>query len=366
MSTTKENLSQVVDTTLESEPKTLTIRCPDDMHVHLRDGDMLSAVAPFTAAQFQRAIIMPNLKPPVRTLPEAQQYSERIKAALQPGTKFTPLMTLYLTDSTTPDDIRTAYSSGLVRACKLYPAGATTNSALGVTSIEAIAPALTAMQEVGMILCIHGEVVFPEVDIFDREAEFVAKVLPKVLNSYPTLKIVLEHITTAEAAQAILSQPPGRLAATVTAHHLLYSRHALFEGAKLHPHMFCLPVLKRDNHRQALIEAISEDEQGRFFAGTDSAPHPRDMKLCTDSCAGIFSAPCAVQLYTEAFDNAGLLHKLEAFLSENGASFYGLPLNEGTITLVKRPSIIRDKVFVQDSEPVIPLRAGQSVAWTIS
>lgn len=365
MSTVDEKPNGVAESSKESEFKTITIRRPDDMHVHLRDGDMLSAVASYTAAQFERAIIMPNLKPPIRTLSEAQQYSERIKANLQPETKFTPLMTLYLTDSTTPDDIHTAHNSGLVKACKLYPAGATTNSALGVTSIDAIAPALTAMQEVGMVLCIHGEVVFPEVDIFDREAEFVSGVLPKLLTSYPTLKIVLEHVTTLEAAKAVLSHPPGRLAATITAHHLLFSRHALFEGAKLHPHMFCLPVLKRDIHRQALIKALSEDEHGRFFAGTDSAPHPRDTKLCTDSCAGIFSAPCAVQLYTEAFDAAGLLHKLEAFLSENGARFYGLPLNEGTITLVQRPSMVEDKVCVKNAEPVIPLRAGQSVAWTI-
>lgn len=350
---------------MASENNELIIRRPDDMHVHLRDGPMLAAVAPFTAAQFERAIIMPNLKPPVRTLADAQKYYERIKQSLPAYPQFTPLMTLYLTDNTTADDITTAHDSGLVKACKLYPAGATTNSALGVTSIDHIKPALEAIQAVGMVLCIHGEVVSPGIDIFDREAEFVAKVLPKLLTSYPTLKIVLEHVTTSEAAQAVLSHPPGRLAATVTAHHLIYSRHALFEGAKLHPHMFCLPVLKREIHRQALVSAIAQDEHGRFFAGTDSAPHPRDTKLCPDACAGIFSAPCAVELYAEAFDNEALLHKLAPFLSENGARFYGLPLNKGTITLVRRPSVVKDLVHVEQSEPVVPLRAGQSVAWTI-
>lgn len=344
----------------------VTIRRPDDMHVHLRDDDILSAVSSFTATQFARAIIMPNLKPPVCTLRDAEQYYQRIKTSLPSETSFTPLMTLYLTDNTTPEEVFVAHKSGLVKAYKLYPAGATTNSALGVTSIGAIAPALSAMQDVGMVLCVHGEVVSPNVDMFDREAEFVNQVLPNLLTTYPRLKIVLEHVTTSEAAQIVLSHPPGRLAATVTAHHLAYSRHALFENSKLHPHMFCLPVLKRDTHRQTLIHAIAQDKHGRFFAGTDSAPHPRDNKICEDSCAGIFSAPCAVQLYAETFDKAGLLDKLEPFLSENGARFYGLPLNEGTITLVKRPYAVQEEIPVPGLEPIIPLRAGQTVEWTIN
>lgn len=343
----------------------ITIRQPDDMHVHFRDGALLEAVAPFTASQFSRAIIMPNLTPPVRTLQDAESYFERIKKALPSQSNFTPLMTLYLTDNTTHDDIEIAHKSGLVKACKLYPAGATTNSSLGVTSIDALSSALTAMQTYRMVLCVHGEVTSPDVDMFDREASFIASVLPRLLTTYPTLKIVLEHVTTSEAVDAVLSAPPGRLAASVTAHHLLYSRQALFEGAKLHPHMFCLPVLKREAHRQAIVQAIADDDESRFFAGTDSAPHPSDAKISSDCCAGIFSAHCALSLYTEAFDKAGILHRLEKFLSVNGSNFYGLPLNEGYITLEKRTSNVLKKVDVKGMQPVIPLRAGETVSWTV-
>lgn len=344
----------------------LTLRRPDDMHVHFRDGAMLEAVAKFTAFEFGRAIIMPNLKPPVRNLSDAESYYHRIKKALPVECNFIPLMTLYLTDNTTSDDIRTAHQSGLVKACKLYPAGATTNSTLGVTSIDSIAPALVAMEAVGLVLCVHGEVAAPTVDMFDREAQFIMTVLPHLLKTYPKLKIVLEHVTTSEAVNAVLSAPPNRVAATVTAHHLLYSRQALFDGAKLHPHMFCLPVLKRETHRQSLLRAIADDDEGRFFAGTDSAPHPRDSKICPDACAGIFTAHCAVPLYAEAFEQAGMLKRLENFLSVNGANFYDLPLNKGHIILEKRDSSIESEISVVGMQPVIPLRAGQVVSWTVS
>lgn len=349
----------------EDGAERITIRRPDDMHVHLRDGVLLDAVARFTASEFARAVVMPNIKPPVRTLRDAHGYFDRIKKALPFQSHFIPLMTLYLTDDTTYHDIEEAYKSGLVKACKLYPAGATTNSSLGVTSIDALSSALTAMQTYRMVLCVHGEVTSRDVDIFDREASFISSVLPRLLATYPTLKIVLEHVTTSEAVNAVLSAPSGRLAASVTAHHLLYSRQALFEGAKLHPHMFCLPVLKREAHRQAILRAIAGDDEGRFFAGTDSAPHPSDAKISTDCCAGIFSAHNALALYTEAFDEAGILHRLERFLSINGSNFYGLPLNEGHITLEKRTSNVLHKVEVEGMQPIIPLRAGKTVSWTI-
>lgn len=348
-----------------SDGETLTIRRPDDFHVHFRDGEMLKVVAPFTASIFSRAIVMPNLIPPVRTVKDAKSYHDRIMNALPPNTSFTPLMTLYLTDTTTADHIRDAHASGLVKACKIYPHGVTTNSAHGVTSLDSLAPALTAMQELGLILCIHGESTDPNMDIFDREADFIDKTLPGLLSKYPTLKIVLEHVTTAEAAAFVQSQPPTRLAATITAHHLLYSRQALFASSKLHPHMFCLPILKRDTHRQALLQAVAKDDAGQFFAGTDSAPHPQSSKICSEGCAGVFTAHAALPFYAEAFEKAGMMHRLQGFMSENGARFYGLPLNEEMVTLCKKTLAIPDKFDVPSMEPLIPLRAGENVSWVV-
>lgn len=348
------------------DPDVITIRRPDDFHVHFRDGEMLKVVAPLTARQFGRAIIMPNLKPPVRTVQDAAQYKERIEAALSKHPAFTPLMTLYLTDQTTAEEVKVAHSSGFVKACKLYPAGATTNSAFGVTSMEKVAGALRAMEQVGMVLCVHGESTDPGVDVFDKEAEFVSKVMPKLLSDFPQLKIVLEHVTTANAVDLVSETPGRRLAATITAHHLIYSRQAIFQGAKIHPHMFCLPVLKRETHRQALLKAILDDTDGKFFAGTDSAPHAESSKICSEGCAGIFTGHAAVELYAEAFQEAGALSKLEAFLSENGAKFYGLPLNDNTLTLRKAPRLISQKIPVPGSDPIIPLRSGQSIKWTLS
>lgn len=356
---TKGTQSQHVD------QSRLTIRRPDDFHVHFRDGELLKVVAPLTARQFARAIIMPNLKPPVRTVQDATAYRERIMAALPAGISFAPLMTLYLTDNTTAEDIKAANSSGFVNACKLYPAGATTNSAHGVTSVHKIYNVLKAMEQVGMVLCIHGESTAPEIDIFDREAQFVSDVLPKILEDFPRLKIVLEHVTTSEAVDIVQKTPGDRLAATITAHHLLYCRQAIFAGAKIHPHMFCLPVLKREKHRRALVAAIAGDMEGKFFAGTDSAPHLESSKICAEGCAGIFTAMCAVELYAEAFEEAGALHNLQAFLSENGAKFYGLALNEGTISLHKNPHVVPLKIPVSGSQAIVPLRSGEKVNWAI-
>lgn len=352
----------------------LWIRAPDDFHVHLRDGAMMTAVAPFTAQQFRRALVMPNLHPPIRNVSEALLYRKRIMSGLSESTTFDPLMTLYLTDNTSPQDILEAKASGFVLACKLYPAGATTNSEYGVTSLEKISSVLTTMESQGMVLCVHGEVVDSSVDVFDREAEFVKQVLPILLQKYAKLKIVLEHITTKEAVALVLSTPGYRLAATITPHHLMYSRNAIFAGAKLHPHMFCLPVLKREFHRQALLAALLNDERGLLFAGTDSAPHPRTFKECESGCAGIFCAPVAVQLYAESFEEAGALDRLQAFLSENGARFYGLSLNKGTICLRRhgplvtlKKSQVPDKIVVpgENDEYVIPLRAGEHLPWTL-
>jgi dihydroorotase len=363
---------------MAAAPTGLTIRAPDDFHVHLRDGPVLAAVAPLTAATFARALVMPNLQPPVRTLADAEAYRSRILAALPSGTPFKPLMTLYLTDTTTPEDIRAAAASGFVPAAKLYPAGATTNSALGVTSLDAIADVLSAMQDSGMVLCVHGEVTRDsatgaDVDVFDRETKFVRDVLPGLLATFPTLRVVLEHATTADAVAIVQATPGNRLAATLTAHHLLYSRAALFAGAKIHPHMFCLPVLKRERHRRALLAAAAGDDRGLFFAGTDSAPHVRGAKLCASGCAGIFTAGDAVALYAEAFEEAGAMAKLEAFMSENGARFYGVPLNEGTVALARTVDgggarAVADAIPVGDGgeDAVIPLRAGETLPWTVS
>lgn len=351
---------------MTSGAKSITIRYPDDFHVHFRDGHMLRIIAPFTARNFNRALIMPNLQPPIRTVSDAAAYRQRILEAAGNFPNFTPLMTLYLTDVTSADDIRAAKASGFIHACKLYPAGATTNSAQGVTKLSLVVPALREMESVGLVLCIHGESGRRDADIFEKESIFVATVLPVLLRNFPRLKIVLEHITTSEAANFVLEANNDRLSATITAHHLLYSRAALFANSKIHPHMFCLPILKHESHRRALLSAISRDTYGRFFAGTDSAPHEVDQKLCADGCAGIFTACCAVELYAEAFEKADILHKLEDFLSVNGATFYGLKLNQQKVTLIRKPESVPYAFFVPNVGDIVPLRAGESTLWSVA
>ena len=335
----------------------LKITRPDDWHVHLRDDAMLAAVLPDTARQFARAIVMPNLKPPVRTVAEAAAYRARILAALPAGLDFTPLMTLYLTDNTTPEEIFKAKESGFIQAVKYYPAGATTNSDSGVTDITKVQAALEAMQEAGLPLLLHGEVTDPEVDVFDREEAFIEHILEPLLKRLPGLKVVLEHITTRQAAEFVTAAP-ANVAATVTAHHLLYNRNAMFQGG-MRPHYYCLPVLKRESHRQALIEAATGGNP-KFFLGTDSAPHARDAKESACGCAGIYTAHAAIELYAEAFELAGALDRLEAFASFYGPDFYDLPRNAEKITLRREPHIL----VSEHAAGVVPLRAGERVNWT--
>ena len=332
---------------------TITIRRPDDWHVHLRDGDMLRAVAPFTARQFARAIVMPNLAPPVTQVAQAAAYRQRIMAAAGPG--FTPLMTAYLTDQSDPDELARGHSEGVWVAAKLYPAGATTNSASGVTDIAAIRPALARMEKIGMPLLVHGEVTDPDVDVFDREAVFIERVLGGLVRDYPALKIVFEHITTRHAAQFV-ADAPATVAATITPQHLHLSRNALFEGG-LRPHAYCLPVLKREEHRLA-VRAAAVGGSGKFFLGTDSAPHARDAKESACGCAGIFNAPFALESYARVFDEEGALDRLEGFASEHGPRFYGLPLNDGTVTLIRGDQPVPDKIG-----ELVPFHAGASLGW---
>jgi dihydroorotase len=340
----------------------LTLRTPDDWHLHLRDGMQLAAVLPHTARQFRRAIVMPNLVPPVTTTALALAYRQRILATLPPGSGFTPLMTLYLTDNTQPGEIATARASGLVVACKLYPAGATTNSAAGVTDIRRIDAVLQAMAEARMPLLAHGEVTRPEVDVFDREARFIDEVLVPLRARLPALRIVFEHVTTAAAVQFVKSQAEG-VGATVTPQHLLMNRNWLFQGG-IRPHHYCLPVLKRERVRVALLEAVSSGD-ARFFLGTDSAPHARGSKETGCGCAGIFSAHAALELYAEAFEGVGALSRLPAFASEYGPRFYGLPPNEGTVTLQRAEWSVPDSYPFGD-QPLVPLRAGGRLAWRLS
>jgi dihydroorotase len=341
----------------------LTLIRPDDWHVHLRDGDMLAAVLPDTARQFARAIVMPNLKPPVRTLANAQAYRSRILAAhlatSPAGMTFNPLMTLYLTDNTNPEDVAQAHASGIVQAVKYYPAGATTNSDSGVSDIHKVAGVLEVMQEIGMPLLLHGEVTDPDVDIFDREAVFIDCVLTPLLRRLPKLKVVLEHITTHQAADFVTAAP-ANIAATITAHHLLYNRNAMFQGG-MRPHYYCLPVLKRETHRHALVEAAISGNP-KFFLGTDSAPHARHAKETACGCAGIYTAHAALELYAEAFEQAGALDKLEGFASCHGADFYGLPRNSEQVTLVRETT----PVSLGHPSGVVPLRAGETLAWRLS
>lgn len=337
----------------------ITLRRPDDWHLHVRDGAQLAAVVPHSAAQFGRAIIMPNLRPPVTTTEQALAYRRRILDAIPAGLDFQPLMTLYLTDSTTPAEIVRAKASGQIVACKLYPAGATTNSDSGVTVIRNIYPVLEAMQAQGMLLLVHGEVTDPEVDIFDREAVFIERVLIPTVRDFPSLKIVLEHITTQDAADYV-REAPATVAATITAHHLLYNRNAIFQGG-IRPHYYCLPVLKRERHRQALLEAATGGNP-KYFLGTDSAPHPRQGKEAACGCAGCYTAHNALELYAEAFDSVGALARLEAFASFHGPDFYGLPRNTGVITLRRQPTPVPERLPFGDDE-LVPLRAGKILNW---
>jgi dihydroorotase len=339
----------------------LTLRAPDDWHLHLRDGAQLAAVLPHSAAQFRRAIVMPNLAPPVTTTAAALAYRERILAALPAGSRFTPLMTLYLTDRTDPAEIGRARASGHVHACKLYPAGATTNSDAGVTDIRRIDAVLEAMAAAGLPLLVHGEVTRPEVDVFDREACFIDEVLAPLRERVPALRIVFEHVTTAAAVQFVMSQPQG-IGATITPQHLLMNRNWLFQGG-IRPHHYCLPVLKRERDRLALLEAVARGD-ARFFLGTDSAPHARSAKEAACGCAGIFSANAALELYAEAFEAAGALDQLPAFASEHGPRFYGLPLNEGTVTLERTEWNVPES-FAYGDGTLVPLRAGGRLGWRL-
>lgn len=337
----------------------LTLTRPDDWHAHFRDGAAMGSVAAATARQFARAIVMPNLKPPVVTVEEARAYRDRILGALGGSTSFEPLMTLYLTDDTPASEIAKAKASGFVKAVKYYPAGATTNSASGVTDIRKCDAVLEAMQAAGMPLLVHGEVTDPDVDVFDREAVFVDRVLKPLVSRFPSLKLVLEHVTTHEAA-AFVERAGANVAATITPHHLLLNRNAIF-AAGLQPHHYCLPVLKRETHRRALVKAATSGNP-RFFLGTDSAPHSRAMKEMPCGHAGVYSAHAALELYAEAFEAAGALDKLEAFASHFGADFYGLPRNRGKVSLVRESWDVPAELPFGDAT-VVPLAAGRKLAW---
>ena len=339
---------------------TLTITRPDDWHLHVRDGEALRTVVPHTAAQVGRAIIMPNLRPPVTTAEQALAYKGRILAAVPEGVAFEPLMTLYLTDNLPPEEIARAKAAGVV-ACKLYPAGATTNSDAGVTDLRKTYKTLEAMQKSGMLLLVHGEVTSSDIDLFDREAVFIEQQLIPLRRDFPELKIVFEHITTKDAADYV--QASDRFtAATITAHHLLYNRNAIFIGG-VRPHYYCLPVLKRETHRVALVQAATSGS-AKFFLGTDSAPHPAHLKEHASGCAGCYTAHAAMEMYAEAFDNAGALDQLEAFASFNGPDFYSLPRNTGTITL-RRESWTPPDSFAFGEAELKPLRAGEALPWRL-
>jgi dihydroorotase len=344
----------------DPDPQRLTIRRPDDWHVHLRDGAMLEGVAAYTARQFARAIVMPNLAPPVTSIAAAESYRSRIMAALPEGADFTPLMTCYLTDQADAGEIERGYANGVFAACKLYPANATTNSAFGVTDLRGIYPALEAMQRIGMPLLVHGEVTDPEVDIFDREACFIERVLIPLLRDLPGLKVVFEHITTADAAQFVAEAGPN-LAATITPHHLIFNRNAMFAGG-IRPHYYCLPVAKRERHRLALRKAATSGSP-KYFLGSDSAPHAAGAKESACGCAGIFNAPHALECYVEVFEQEGALDRLEGFASEHGARFYGLPLNEGEIVLERAAQEVPALIA---NTGVVPFRAGETLGWRLA
>jgi len=343
---------------------TLTIRRPDDWHVHLRDGALLQTVAPATARQFARAIVMPNLRPPITTTAAARDYRERIRAAVQAGggaalaAAFTPLMTAYLTETIDPDDLELGHRQGVLTAVKLYPAGATTNSDAGVRDLGAITPVLETLERIGMPLLIHGEVTDSAIDIFDREAVFIERVLEPLLRRHPGLKVVLEHITTSDAVDVVRTGP-ANLAATITPHHLHINRNALFAGG-LRPDLYCLPVAKRELHRIALRAAATSGNP-KFFLGTDSAPHPREAKESACGCAGIYNAPCALESYAAVFEAENALDRLEAFASEHGPRFYGLPLNDGTVTLERTPQTVPERL-----DGLVPFHAGETLNWRLA
>ena len=341
--------------------KTLTITRPDDWHLHLRDGALMHSVLPDTARQFARAIVMPNLRPPVTNTVLAVQYRQRILAALPHGAAFEPLMTMYLTNNTSAEEIRKAKQSGAVHAVKLYPAGATTNSDAGVTDLRKAYPALEEMQRCGMPLLVHGEVTDSNIDIFDREAVFIERVLQPLLKDMPSLRVVFEHITTRDAAQFVASAPDS-IAATLTAHHLLYNRNAMLAGG-IRPHFYCLPILKRETHREALIKAAASGSK-KFFLGTDSAPHAQHTKENACGCAGCYTAHAAIELYAEAFEAAGALDKLEGFASFHGADYYGLPRNTQQITLRKEEWQVPASVGFGEHQ-LVPLRAGEKMKWKL-
>jgi len=341
--------------------QTLNITRPDDWHLHLRDGEALEAVLPDTARQFARAIVMPNLRPPVTTTEMAEAYRQRILDALPAGMRFEPLMTLYLTDNTSAEDIVKAKQSGIVHGVKLYPAGATTNSDSGVTNLGHCVKALEAMEECGMPLLVHAEVTDADVDVFDREKVFIERNMIPLLQRFPALRVVFEHITTRDAADFV-STAPAHIGATITAHHLLMNRNAMFAGG-IRPHHYCLPVLKREEHRQALIQAAISGNP-KFFLGTDSAPHLKSAKETACGCAGMYTAHAAIELYAEVFEAAGALDRLEAFASFYGADFYGLPRNTERITLVRQAWTVPETIPMADGE-LVPLRAGQEVGWKL-
>ena len=343
-----------------STPQTLTITRPDDWHLHVRDGAAMHSVVPHSSVQMGRALIMPNLKPPVTTAAQAQAYADRVRTATPAGHSFTPVMSLYLTDTLSPEEIRAAKAAG-VAACKLYPAGATTNSDAGVTDIKKTYATLEAMQKAGMLLLMHGEVTDQSVDLFDREAVFIDTVLQPLRRDFPELKIVFEHITTREAAQYVAGAD-AFTAATITAHHLLYNRNAIFTGG-IRPHFYCLPVLKREQHRVALVEAATSGSS-KFFLGTDSAPHASQLKEAALGCAGCYTAYAAIELYAEAFDRAGALDKLEGFASHHGADFYGLSRNADTITLKRDPWTVPE-AYPFGETVVKPLGAGETLNWKL-
>jgi len=342
-------------------PSSIKIIKPDDWHLHVRDGDTLQSIVPFSAKQCGRAIIMPNLNPPITTSTQAERYQQRILLATQDSPKFKPLMTLYLTDNTPPDEIDRAVNSGIVHAVKLYPAGATTNSEAGVTDLKKCYPTLERMQKLGLPLLVHGEVTHKEIDIFDREKIFIEQRLIQLNQDFPELKIVFEHITTADAVAFVTESSPF-IAATITAHHLLMNRNDMLVGG-IKPHHYCLPVLKRESHREALIKAATSGNN-KFFMGTDSAPHSQGNKENSCGCAGMFTAFAAIELYAEAFDNAHSLETLEKFSSVNGALFYGLELNSDKITLQRKKWTVPAS-YPLGKDKIIPLRAGQTINWTL-
>lgn len=347
---------------MPNTPETITIRRPDDWHVHLRDGELMQGVLPHTARQFARAIVMPNLSPPIALAKAAAAYRDRILAAVPEGMDFTPLMTGYLTDHSDPDDLSAGYADGIFTAAKLYPANATTNSAHGVTDVRAIMPVLERMADIGMPLCVHGEVTDPDIDIFDREAVFIERVLDGLVRNLPELKIVFEHITT-EDAVAFVEGAGENVGATITPQHLHINRNAILAGG-IRPHAYCLPVAKREKHRLALRRAATSDSP-KYFLGTDSAPHDRSAKESACGCAGIFNAPFALESYVQVFEEEGALDRFECFASGNGPRFYGLPLNEGAITLERSAHEVPGSIDANGT-PVVPFHAGETLRWKLS